>query len=84
MKIQPVIVISPLVWLLVMFWKPVVVMVAVFTVLVYAAVLIGGPIALESARRHDAALPTLYIPQTWRDSLTQAALTPLPTPRPYP
>jgi hypothetical protein len=73
MKVQPVVVVSPLVWLLITFWKPVLVAFGVFVVLLYAMVLIGTPMAIESARRHDAAQPTMFIPQTWRDSLTQAA-----------
>jgi hypothetical protein len=84
MKIQPVVVVSPWVWLLVTFWKPVVVLVAVFSLLVYLMVFIGGPLAIASARRHDAAMPTMYIPANMRAELTQLALTPVPTPRPFP
>jgi len=73
MKIQPVVVVSPWVWLALRFWKPLLVAVLVFTVLLYALFLAAVPIAIESARRSDAAVPTMAIPQTWRDSLTQAA-----------
>ncbi len=55
------------------FWKPLLVTFLVFVVLLYAVLAVGTPNAIESARRHDAAQPTMYIPQTWRDSLTQAA-----------
>jgi len=80
MKGQPIIVVSPLAWLLITFWKPIVIALTVLSALIVLMVLVGGPMAVESARRHDAALPTMYIPETWRASLTQAALTPTLTP----
>jgi hypothetical protein len=73
MKIQPVVVVSPWVWLLIRFWKPLLVAFLVFVVLLYAVLAVGTPLAIDSARRHDAAVPTMAIPQTWQDSLTQAA-----------
>jgi hypothetical protein len=73
MNIQPVVVVSPWVWLVIRFWKPLLVAFLVFVVLLYALLAVGTPLAIDSARRQDAAAPTMAIPQTWRDSLTQAA-----------
>ena len=80
MKVQPVIVVSPLAWLLITFWKPIAIAVVVFTVLVALMFPLVRQTAIDSARRHDAAVPTMLIPETWRASLTQAALTPTLTP----
>jgi hypothetical protein len=83
-NVQPVVVVSPWVWVLTTFWKPILVTLAVLSVLLYAMVLIGGPLAIQAAYRHDAAMPTMYIPANMRAELTQLALTPVPTPRPFP
>jgi hypothetical protein len=80
MKVQPVIVVSPLAWFLITFWKPIVVFVLVLTVLVTLSFPFVRQMALDSAARHDAAVPTMFIPDTWRASLTKAALRPTLTP----
>ena len=81
MKVQPVVVVSPWVWLLVTFWKPIVVFVLVLSVLLALMFPVVRQMALDSAARQAAAQPTLYIPDTWRASLTSAAVS---TPRPRP
>jgi hypothetical protein len=78
--VQPVIVISPLTWLFITFWKPILVAVVVLCVLVTLSFPFVRQMAMDSAARHDSAVPTAYIPDTWRASLTQAALTPTLTP----
>jgi hypothetical protein len=80
MKVQPVVVVSPLAWLLLTFWKPVLVAVLVLTALITLSFPFVRQLAMDSAARHDAAVPTMAIPETWRASLTQAALTPTLTP----
>ena len=82
MKVQPVVVVSPWAWLLVTFWKPIVVAVVVLSVLVTLMLPVVAGMAHDSAVRHDAAVPTMVIPETWRRSLTEAALTPTATPWP--
>ena len=44
MKLQPVIIISPWIYLAIKFWKPLVVMLLIFMVLVYAAVFVFGTV----------------------------------------
>ena len=74
MKVQPVIVISPLVYLLVTFWKPLLVAFVVFVGLLYLMLPVAAVMGMQAAARHDAAQPTLSIPVVWRDALTQGAL----------
>ncbi len=76
MRVQPVVVISPLVWLVITFWKPILVACVVLAILVYLSLPLVARMAMDAAARYDAAVPTMYIPETWRASLTQAALTP--------
>jgi len=70
-----VVVVSPWVWLIVRLWKPLL----VFAVLLWVLVLLSLPVlhqvAVDEAAR-QAAVPTMYIPQVWRDALTQAAARP--------
>lgn len=84
MKVQPVIVISPLVWLVVTFWKPIVVAMVVLSALIYLSLPLVAHMAMDAADRYDAAAPTMYIPAVWRAALTEAALAPPPTPWPVP
>lgn len=82
MRIQPVVIISPLVWLVITFWKPLLVAFLVFVVLVSLMVPIVEVMVRDDLARAQPA-PTMYIPQVWRDALTQGALrstTPVPTP----
>ena len=66
MKVQPVVVIPAWVWLVVTFWKPLLVAFVVFLVLLFLLLPIATRMAVESAARHDAAVPTLAIPEVWR------------------
>lgn len=69
---RPVVVVDPLWALVLVFWKPLLVAFVVFFVL-FTLVLL--PVARSMARERAASsvVPTMYIPPTWRDSLTQAA-----------
>jgi hypothetical protein len=77
-NVQPVIIVSPLAWLLITFWKPIAIAMVVLSVLIALMLPVIGQMAHESAVRTELAVPTMYIPETWRASLTQAALTPAP------
>ena len=74
MKIQPVIIVSPIVWLLVTFWKPLLVFAMVLCVLVLLALPAVHQVALDEAARRAAA-PTVDIPPVWQAALTHAAAT---------
>ncbi len=84
MRVQPVIVISPLAWFIITFWKPIAVACVVLAVLLSLTFPIVRNIAMDAAARYDAAAPTAYIPAVWRAALTEAALTPTATPWPTP
>jgi len=75
----PVVVIDPLLALALAFWKP---LLAAFVVFFVLFTLVLLPVARSAARERAAqsVVPTMYIPETWRASLTQAALTPTVTP----
>jgi hypothetical protein len=75
---QPVVAVDPWAWLLLTFWKPIVVFLLVLSVLIGLAWPAIHSMAADVAR--ESAIPTTYIPETWRASLTQAALTPAPRP----
>jgi hypothetical protein len=77
--VQPVIVVSPWAWLLIKFWKPIAVAMVLLSVLIALAWPAIHSMAADVAKR-ESAIPTTYIPETWRVSLTQAALTPTLTP----
>jgi hypothetical protein len=77
--VQPVVVVSPWAWLLLKFWKPILVFVLVLTVLLGLAWPAIHSMAADATAR-ESAIPTPVIPKTWRVSLTQAALTPTLTP----
>jgi hypothetical protein len=76
---RPVLVCDPLVWLLLTFWKPILVFVVVLSVLLSLSWPLIKAVAADEAQRYSA-IPTTYIPETWRVSLTQAALRPTVTP----
>jgi hypothetical protein len=76
MKVQPVVVVSPWVWLLVTFWKPIAVFLVILSLLIPLTFPVLASMAHDSAIRHAAELTTVPIPETWARSLTQAALTP--------
>ena len=72
MRFHPVVVIDPLLALALVFWKPLLVAFAVLVVLAALMFPVALSVARETAR--TSAVPTLYIPETWRASLTEAAL----------
>lgn len=76
MRFHPVVVIDPLLALALVFWKPLLVAFAVLVILAALMFPVALGVSREAARASVA--PTLYIPETWRTSLTQAALTPVP------
>jgi hypothetical protein len=80
MKVQPVIIISPLALLLITFWKPIAVALIVLAILIPLTFPVIAGMAHDSAMRHAADVTTVPIPETWARSLTQAALTPTLTP----
>ena len=84
MKVQPVLIISPLAWFVITFWKPIVVACLVLAILVTLTFPLVRSIAVDVAERHDAAVPTAYIPAVWRAALTEAALTTTARPRSSP
>ena len=67
MNVQPVVVIPAWVWLVVTFWKPLLVAFVVVLALLFLLLPIGTRMARESAARYDAAVPTLAIPEVWRE-----------------
>jgi hypothetical protein len=75
--VQPVIVVSPLMWLLITFWKPVAVFLVALSILIPLTFPVIAGMAHDSAMRHAAEVTTVPIPAVWAQSLTQAAvLTP--------
>ena len=76
MRFHPVVVIDPLLALALVFWKPLLVAFAVLVILAALMFPVALSVSREAAR--TSVVPTMYIPDTWRASLTQAALTPVP------
>jgi hypothetical protein len=56
--------------------EPILVGLVVLGTLLYLSLPLVAHVAMDVAREHDAAVPTMYIPPVWRAALTQAALTP--------
>jgi hypothetical protein len=79
MKIEPVVVVNPWLALALTFWKPLLVAFVVFAVL-FTLVLLPAARMMAREAANASVVPTMAIPETWRASLTQAAVTPAPHP----